>query len=378
MVNHHCLVITLVSQFHLLHKTLFLVNRVVQLRVSISQLFTVHHQLKAFCKTSLRTVHLGQRRHLHRIVGDESGLDERTFAEFAKEFVNQLTLTHRLVHFHALLQAESTNLLLRLAFAVEAGLFLDGIQDRQTTIRSLEAHHIVTNLHVCRAVHSHTNLLQQLLRERHHPVIVLISHIQFHAGELRVVASVHSFIAEVTANLIHTLETAHDKTLQVELRSNTQIQIHVQRIMVCDERTSRCTTCYLLKNRSLHFRETSLIKHLTHGAQDGGTLQERVLHPVVHNQVHITLAVAQFWVFKRIEHLTILLLHNGQWLQALRQNRQGLGMHTNLTRLCAKHKALHANKVAQIQQLLEHHVIQVLVLLRTDVITCHIHLNPAL
>ena len=143
-----------------------------------------------------------------------------------------------------------------------------------------------------------------------------------------------------------------------------------------DERTSRCATRNLLKDRSFHFRKARLIKHLTHGAQNRGTFQERVLHTVVHDQIHITLTVSQFGVFKRIKHLTVFLFHDRQRLQALRQHRERLCMHTDLARLGAEHKTFHTNEVTQIQQLLEHYVIQILVLLRADVIPCHIHLHP--
>ena len=148
--------------------------------------------------------------------------------------------------------------------------------------------------------------------------------------------------------------------------------------MVSDEWTGCSTTSNLLQDRRLHLRKTCLIKDLAHRAENGGTLQERVLHTIVDNQIDITLTVSQFWVFKCIKHLTILLLHHRQRLQALGQHGERLGMHTDLACLSTEDKTLHANEVTQIQQLLEHHIVQVLVLLWADVITGDIHLNPAL
>ena len=170
-------------------------------------------------------------------------------------------------------------------------------------------------------------------------------------------ASVHTLIAEVTANLIYTFETTYNQTLQVQLCGNTKIEIHIQGIMVGDEWTSRRTTCNLLKDRSFHFRETCLIKYLTHGAENGGTLQESVLHSIIDNQIHITLTVSQFWVFKSIKHLTILLLHHWQWLQTLCQHGERLGMNTDFSSLSTEHKTLHTDEVTQIEQLLKHHII---------------------
>ena len=84
VVDDHCLVVTLVSELHLLDETLLLVDGVVQLGVGIRQLLAVYHQLEAFGQSGLGAVHLRQGRHLDGIVRDEGRLDERAFAELAK------------------------------------------------------------------------------------------------------------------------------------------------------------------------------------------------------------------------------------------------------------------------------------------------------
>ena len=97
---------------------------------------------------------------------------------------------------------------------------------------------MVTNLHFGSAVNRDSDTLKQLLGEAHHPVIVLILYVQLHTGELRIMVAVHTFVAEVTTNLVHTLKTAYDKSFEIELGSNTQVHIHVQRVVMRDERTS--------------------------------------------------------------------------------------------------------------------------------------------
>ena len=76
-----------------------------------------------------------------------------------------------------------------------------------------------------------------LLSERHHPVVVLILYIELHTGELRVVVAVHTLVAEVLANLIHTLETTYDEALQIQLGGDTHVHILIERIEVGDEWT---------------------------------------------------------------------------------------------------------------------------------------------
>ena len=235
LIDNHCLVITLVSKLHLVDKTLFLVNWVVELRVCIGKLLTVYHQLETLGQAWLRTVHLGQWRHLYRIVGDEGRLEEGSLAELTEELVNQLTLTHGLIYIHALLLAECADLFLGLAVAVETGLFLDGIEDRQTAIWSLETDDVAINLALWLAVYGDTDRFEQLLCESHHPVVVLVLNIKLHTGKLRVVVAVHTLVAEVLADFINTLEPPYDEALQVKLGSDTHVHILIERIEVGDE-----------------------------------------------------------------------------------------------------------------------------------------------
>ena len=53
-------------------------------------------------------------------------------------------------------------------------------------------------------------------------------------------------------------------------------------------------------------------------------------------------------------------------------------MYTDFAGLCAEDVAADTYKVAQVEQFLEHLVVHVLVVLRTDVIACYIHLYATL
>ena len=61
LIDDHRLVVALVGQSHLFHEALLLVDGVVQLRVGVSQLLTVYHQLETLGEAGLRAVHLGER-----------------------------------------------------------------------------------------------------------------------------------------------------------------------------------------------------------------------------------------------------------------------------------------------------------------------------
>ena len=189
--------------------------------------------------------------------------------------------------------------------------------------------------------------------------------------------AVHALVAEVLANFINALETAHDEALQVELGGNAHIHVLVERVEMGDERTGRCTAGNHLQRWRLHLGVAGLIEHAAHGSDDGGALQERFLHALVHNQVNVTLAVAQLGVVELVVSHTILVLHNGQWLERLRQQRQFLGMYRKFAGLRAEHETPDTHEVAYVEEFLEHHVVSIFVLARTDVVAGDIHLNSS-
>ena len=317
MVDNHRLVVALVGQFHLLDKTVVLVDRIVELAVCVGQLFAVDHQFETLGQTGFAAVHLGQRRHLDGVVGDECGLDERAFAGLAEDFVNQLAFAHGLVHFHAAFFGHFAHLVLAHRAQVVARFLFDGLQNGQTAVRGFEADGVVANLDLCGAVDSQTDALQQFLRETHHPIIVFVAHVQLHTGKLRVVVAVHAFVAEITANLVHALKSAYNQALEVQLGCDTQVHVYVQRVVVRDERTSARSACYLLQDRRLHFGVTRLVEHLTHGAQDSGSLQKRVAYSIVDHQVHIALTIALLGIVETIICYAVFVLDDRQRTQTL-------------------------------------------------------------
>ena len=123
-------------------------------------------------------------------------------------------------------------------------------------------------------------------------------------------ATVHTFVAEVTANLIYALETTHYESLEIKFSSNTEIEVNVESIVMRDERTSTCTTCNLLEDRRLNLGEASLVKDLAHSAYYLGTLQEYILYTIVYNEVKITLTITKFRIVEAVVCHAILVFHD--------------------------------------------------------------------
>ena len=386
MINHHRLVVSLVGQLHLLYEAVVLVDRVVELAIGVRQLLAVHHELEPLGEAGFGAMHLRQRRHLNGIVGNESRLDKRTLTGLAEDLVDQLTLTHMLRIFDAEFLRLHADLIFGHSREIESGLLFDGIEDRQTAVRRFEIDLVIADLHLRRAVHGQRDTLQQVLGKAHHPVIILVLDVELHAGELRVVAAVHTFVAEVTADLVHALKSAYDEALEVELRRDTQVHIYVERVMMRDERTRTRTAGYLLQDRCLDLGITRLVKDLTHGAQDGRTFEEGVLHALVHHEVYIALTIALLRVIKAVVGHTVFVFDDRQGTERFGEDGQLLGMHRYLTHLGAEDKALDADEVADIEQLFENDVVHLLLdgrrrlafgYRRLDIIAADIHLNAA-
>ena len=267
------------------------------------------------------------------------------------------------------------NLCLVHAVEVITSLLLDGVKDGKAAVRSLEADGLAVDHAVGATIHGDANLLEQLLGERHHPVVVLILNIELHAGELGVVVAVHTLVAEVLANLINTLETANYQSFQVKLGGDAHVHVDVQRVEVGDEGASAGTAGNSLQGGSLDLGITSIVEHLTHGANHSGALQEGILHALVNNEVDIALAIAQLGVVEGVVGHTVLNLHDGQWLETLAQHLERLGMDADFASLSAEHKALDTHKVANVEQLLENSVIEVLVLIGAQVVTADVDLD---
>ena len=64
----------------------------------------------------------------------------------------------------------------------------------------------------------------------------------------------HTFVTEILSDFVYTLKTAYDKSLQVKLGGDTQVEVHIQCVVVGDEGACACTAGDGLQNRCFHFR----------------------------------------------------------------------------------------------------------------------------
>ena len=242
--------------------------------------------------------------------------------------------------------------------------------------RTLEINDILPYLHFCVAMQRKCDSLHHLFHSVHHPFVILIRHIELHLGEFGVMEAVHTFVAEVFGKLINAIETTHNQFFQIQLVCNTQIERHIQRVMVSFERTGCSTAIQWLQNWCFHFQIAFFIQIVTHSVNQQRALDEGIFDMRVHDKVNVTLAIALLRILESIIYYTVFFFDDGQRAYRLAENGKLLHVDADFTCLCDKHEALHTDNIADIQ-FLEHAVIHRFVFTRTNLVTFGIDLDFA-
>ena len=160
MVDKHGFVVAFFREAELVLESFFLVDGIVELRVSIGKFLAVYHQLKAFCKVRIVAVFFCKRRHLNGVIGDERRLNISAFTEFSENFIDEFALAHGVVNFHIELLANVANFVFSLSIKVVARLLLDSFEDRQAAEGSFEANGLSVDHAFGLTIYCHADALQ--------------------------------------------------------------------------------------------------------------------------------------------------------------------------------------------------------------------------
>ena len=224
-------------QGHLLFKALLLIDGIVQLAEGIAEFHGVDEILKPLGEGRLVLLPLGQGAVFHRIVVDEGGLDQLLFHKGIEQLHQHSALGGIGRHQHILLLCGLPGVLVGLpGIVVAAGILFHRFHHGQT----LPMAHINGLTHVGdgqAAADGLGQVLIQIFHQVHHALVIGEGLVQLDAGEFRVVLCVHAFVAEDTAHFIHPVKPAHDEPLEGQLGFDAQVHIHIQCVVMGDERT---------------------------------------------------------------------------------------------------------------------------------------------
>ena len=110
-----------------------------------------------------------------------------------------------------------------------------------------------------------SSLLDQVTRQLGHSVVVGIGFVGLQRSEFGAVRGIHAFVTEVTVHLKDAIHTTDNCALEVNLGSNTQVEVHIQRVHVRDKGTCRSATVDDLEHRSFELNVITAEEVLTNG-----------------------------------------------------------------------------------------------------------------
>ena len=176
---------------------------------------------------------------------------------------------------------------------------------------------------------------------------------------------VKSLVSEYAADLVYFLKSAHDQSLQVQLQRNAELQVFIQRVKMCLERSCGSASGICHEHRCLNFHEALSVQIFTDGADDPGTFDKCILYFWVHDQIHISLTVTCICIRQSVELLR-------KDLEALGEQCHMGCMDGHLAGLCLKYLALNADHIAYIE------LLELFIVLLADAVSCHIRLDISL
>jgi hypothetical protein len=183
---------------------------------------------------------------------------------------------------------------------------------------------------------------QQLLHRRHPVGGAAVGQVGLAHRELGIVPRGEPLVAEVAPDLEHALEAAHQQPLEVQLRRDAQEELHVQRVVVRDERPRRRAAGDGLQQRRLHLEEAAPLQEGPQVRDDGRARAEAQEARRVGDEVHVALPVARLDVREAVPL-------GGRRREALGQQLAGRGEDGDLAHARAPELAPHGEEVAEVQ-----------------------------
>ena len=175
-------------------------------------------------------------------------------------------------------------------------------------------------------------------------MVVGIGLVELEHRELGVVLRRHALVPEVARQLVDPLHAADDQPLQIQLRRDPQVEVHVERVVMRDKRPRRRAAGNRLHHRRLDLDEAARVEERADRGDRAGPHLEDAPAFRRHDQVEVALAVARLDVLQSVPLL-------GQRQMALGQKDQAAGPDGQLAGLRAEQVALDADVVAEIEQL---------------------------
>ncbi len=173
---------------------------------------------------------------------------------------------------------------------------------------------------------------------------------------------VDAFVAEDPSDLVDALEAADDEALEIELGRDAQLHDLIERVDFGNEGTRGGAAGDVKQRRRLDLVESPTVDEAPRFGDNLAAQHHRVANVLVHDEVHVALAVPFFDVLEAGPLV-------GQRRERLAENRERADVQGRLALLRAKHVAGHSGEVPAFD------VLPVCEGLVSDVVAPHVELQ---
>jgi hypothetical protein len=174
-------------------------------------------------------------------------------------------------------------------------------------------------------------------------VVVGVGLIPLDHRELRVVPGRDPLVAEILAELVHALHTAHDQALEIQLGRDPQVQLALERVVASGEGSRQRAAVERLQDRRLDLEEALPVEVGADGRHHTSARGEELAHLGVGDQVELAPAVTRLHVGQPGVLVRGRAQRLGEDLEAVHAQRE-------LAVPAAEHRAVDAQQVAEIQR----------------------------
>jgi hypothetical protein len=151
-----------------------------------------------------------------------------------------------------------------------------------------------------------------------------------------------ALVPKVLTDLEDLVETAHQQSLEVELGSDAQVEVGVERVVMGDKRPRQRATRERLQDGRLHLDEALAFQVTPHRGDQLAAGPQLPGDVRVGDEVHIPLAVPGLAVLETVEFLR-------QGAHRLGEQRPRVGKYGQLASAGAEDVALHPDDVADVE-----------------------------
>ena len=123
-----------------------------------------------------------------------------------------------------------------LAVKVDACVLSDRLNHRDSFKRFVKVQIHAVEGDFARAANFVCNVSEHTFGDVHHTVNVGVCLVKFQQSELGIMALIHTFVSENSADFVNFFKPADDKAFKIKFQSNTKVHIDIERVVVRNER----------------------------------------------------------------------------------------------------------------------------------------------